>query len=115
MQVVALSATAIFRRASSSKQPHTPFLHKSCSAHRHVSGNRNPLKLSAESADAVHNDKVNGRKKRVVVGYKAMTTAYLAAGLQAAKASGISISSARVLGGYIALPSALSYILTTAA
>lgn len=78
-------------------------------------GNIHRLHMSSDDTDAVSNDKINGRKNRVVIGYKAMTATYLTAGLLAAKASGLSINLARTLGGYIALPAGLSYILISAA
>ena len=71
--------------------------------------------LSAENSDAALSKKIQERKKRVIAGYKAMTVTYLTAGLVAAKASGLSISLLRVIGGYIALPAGLSYILISAA
>jgi hypothetical protein len=73
------------------------------------------LNLSSDSPDAALGNKIEGRKNRVVLGYKLMTAAYLAAGLLAAKASGATTSLLRVLGGYIALPAGLSYILISAA
>lgn len=74
-----------------------------------------PLKLSSHNSEATPKSKAEGRKNRVVMGYKAMMTAYLTAGLLAAKASGLSTNLARTLGGYIALPAGLGYILISAA
>jgi hypothetical protein len=73
------------------------------------------LNLSSESPDAALGSKKEGRKNRVVLGYKLMTAAYVAAELLTVKTSGATTSLLCVLGGCIALPTGLSYILISAA
>ncbi|KAL3779760.1 hypothetical protein ACHAWO_003470 [Cyclotella atomus] len=87
----------------------------SCTLHAANRVKLTSLNLSSDTSEATPQSKIEGRKNRVVSGYKAMTTAYLTAGLVSAKSSGLSTNLARTLGGYIALPAGLSYILISAA
>lgn len=59
--------------------------------------------------------KVEGRKKRVIMGYQAMMISYLAVGLLSLKRGGFSINVLNVIGSYIAPPAVTSYIMISAA
>eukprot|EP00804_Cyclotella_cryptica_P026530 CCRYP_015375-RA/>CCRYP_015375-RA protein AED:0.43 eAED:0.43 QI:0/-1/0/1/-1/1/1/0/350 len=82
-------------------------------------GGLRSLMLSAtENEQSIRIDdkkKIEGRKNRVLLGYRAMVTAYLSAGIVSASRSGISSSLLRVIAGYIAMPTGISYILISAA
>ena len=82
---------------------------------QHARRNISCLNLSGENSEADLSKKIEGRKKRVIAGYRAIIATYFAAGILTAKASGLSISLLRVLGGYLVLPTGLSYILISAA
>jgi hypothetical protein len=76
------------------------------------------LSASADAGSGESSDEKNteGRKNRVVLGYKAMLTSYLAAGtMSVTRSSGFSSSLLRVIAGYIVMPAGLSYILISAA
>lgn len=82
------------------------------------SGVRSSMLSATENVEAVPNDdkkKIEGRKNRVVLGYKAIMAAYLSAGIISAARSGVSSSLLRVIAGYIVMPTGLSYILISAA
>ena len=71
---------------------------------------------NGEDASSVSSDKkVEGRKKRVIIGYKAMIIAYLAVGLRSIAKVGLTQSILHMIGGYIVMPSGVSYIMSGAA
>ena len=59
--------------------------------------------------------KVEGRKKRVILGYKAMALAYLCVGLNSAVRGGVTTNFLHMFAGYLAMPTGLSVILADAA
>lgn len=59
--------------------------------------------------------KIEGRKKRVIMGYKATMLAYLAVGLSSAIRGGITKNFLHMIAGYIVMPAGISYILISAA
>ncbi|KAL9185289.1 hypothetical protein ACHAXT_003066 [Thalassiosira profunda] len=61
-----------------------------------------------DAADAGIDAKVEGRKKRVIMGYKAAALTYLGTGL-------LSINVVRMIPAYLVAPAAVSYILASAA
>lgn len=70
-----------------------------------------PLMLSSSSEDFC---KIQGRKKRVTMGYKAMTALYIAVFLYSASKS-IAPNTLLAITSYVAMPAGLSYILISAA
>lgn len=62
------------------------------------------------------NKKIEGRKRRVIMGYKAVMISYLAVGISSAiKAGGLSTNVLCLIAGLIAMPAGISYILISAA
>ena len=59
--------------------------------------------------------KIEGRKKRVILGYKAMLASYIAVGAASIAKAGITFPIARVLAAFIAMPAGVSYIMISAA
>mmetsp|Transcript_19808 Transcript_19808/g.32479 ORF Transcript_19808/g.32479 Transcript_19808/m.32479 type:complete len:358 (+) Transcript_19808:15-1088(+) len=70
-----------------------------------------PLMLSSSGEDFC---KIQGRKKRVVMGYRAMTALYIAVFLYSASKS-IAPNTLLAITSYVAMPAGLSYILVGAA
>lgn len=74
-----------------------------------------PLMLSAVE-DGESDKKIEGRKKRVIIGYKVMMLSYLAVGLSSVvRSGGVSASLFNVIAGYIIMPAGISYIMSGAA
>jgi hypothetical protein len=70
-----------------------------------------PLMLSSSGEDFC---KIQGRKKRVVMGYRAMTALYIAVFVYSASKS-IALNTLLAISTYVAMPAGLSYILISAA
>jgi len=71
--------------------------------------------INEDDADISNDKKVDGRKNRVVIGYKAMVTSYLAVGLRSIAKVGLTNSIIHMIGGYIVMPAGVSYIMSEAA
>ena len=71
--------------------------------------------LSAAQEGGDMDTKIEGRKKRVIMGYKATMLAYLAVGLSSAIRGGITKNFLHMIAGYIVMPAGISYILISAA
>ena len=54
--------------------------------------------------------KVEGRKKRVIVGYQSMMMSYVTVGLLSASKAGFSLPLLHMVAGYLALPAGISYM-----
>jgi len=59
--------------------------------------------------------KIEGRKKRVIMGYKAMIISYLSAGLLSAAKATMFASLVQTIIGYLLVPAGISYIMVSAA
>lgn len=70
---------------------------------------------NGEDADISSDKKVDGRKNRVIIGYKAMMITYLAVGFRSIAKVGLTPSIVHMLGGYIVMPAGVSYIMSGAA
>ena len=70
---------------------------------------------NGDDADNSNDKKVEGRKSRVIIGYKAMMISYLAVGLRSIAKVGFTPSIFHMIGGYIAMPAGVSYIMSGAA
>ena len=70
-----------------------------------------PLMLSSSGEDFC---KIQGRKKRVILGYKAMTALYIAVFLYSASKS-VAANTLLAITSYVAMPAGLSYIMISAA
>ena len=71
-------------------------------------------KLYSTNGDASTMDnsdkKVEGRKKRVILGYQSMMMSYITVGLLSASKAGFSLSLLQTVGGYLTLPAGISYM-----
>ena len=54
--------------------------------------------------------KVEGRKKRVIIGYQSMMMSYVTVGLLSASNAGFSLPLLHMVAGYLALPAGISYM-----
>ena len=54
--------------------------------------------------------KVEGRKKRVIIGYQSMIMSYITVGLLSASKAGFSLPLLHMVAGYLALPAGISYM-----
>ena len=74
------------------------------------------LSSTANDAEDNNNKKIEGRKNRVIMGYKAMMVSYLATGvLSAVRIGKLTTPLLQLLAGYIAMPAGASYIMISAA
>lgn len=54
--------------------------------------------------------KVEGRKKRVIIGYQSMMMSYITVGLLSASKAGFSLPFLHMVAGYLTLPAGISYM-----
>ena len=109
---VAFSSSAVASRVWISPLPtvvsYTPFKHSD-----NLPCSRSVLLMSSTNGDSTKDAKIEGRKKRVIIGYKAMLLSYLAVAVSSIiKAP---VKSLSPIGGYIVMPAGISYILISAA
>jgi len=67
------------------------------------------------STDGAGDKKIEGRKKRVILGYNAMMISYLLAGLSSVINGGFTANSLGLFAAYIVMPAGISYIMISAA
>lgn len=84
-----------------------------------TSHNVGPLRLSAaeDEMDGTSDGdkKIEGRKKRVIMGYKAMMITYFSAGLLSTAKATMSAALVQTIVGYLLVPAGISYIMISAA
>jgi len=121
-QFTAFSLTSSLQRYTAS-DVYNRNIHAAVTLSTSSSGRRalTPLPMNtADANDEVANessvyDKIEGRKKRVVMGYKAMALAYALVAVKSAVSGGITPNLTHMVAGYILMPIGLSHILAGAA
>ncbi|KAL7540049.1 hypothetical protein ACHAXR_009822 [Thalassiosira sp. AJA248-18] len=75
------------------------------------------LSAAQDGEDAISDGdgKIEGRKKRVIVGYKAMMITYLTVGLLSVVKAGVTPFLLCMIAGQVAMPAGISYIMISAA
>ena len=83
--------------------------------HRSVGPLMSSTATDEEETPSDGDKKIEGRKNRVIIGYKAMMISYIAVGIAPVATAGLSFPVFLVLAGFVTMPAGVSYIMISAA